>query len=263
MDVDRDLPEPIYEQIQTWMRSQIESGAWPEHYKLTAENELAEELGVNRGTLRKAIGGLINEGLLIRAHGKGTFVAPSRLEQPLAESFVTFSEGLITRGIPFTTSVMVAEIRSVSPATASLLGLSRYIQPKAYYLERVRFVRNKPIILLKNHVVHKYAPGIEALDFSEERLFSVLEQRYQLAIDWANRTFEATRAGEEIAAHLGLAEGDPVMYVQQVSYLKDGTAVELSDLWLRGDHFRLSAQVKRDRKESSLRELLVGVDEGA
>lgn len=263
MDVDRDLPEPIYEQIQAWMRSQIASGAWPDHYKLTAESDLAEELGVNRGTLRKAIGGLINEGLLVRAHGKGTFVAPSRLEQPLAESFVTFSEGLISRGIPFTTTVISADIRPVTPATASLLGLSKYAEPKAYYLERVRHVRDKPIILLKNHVVHKHTPGIDALDFAEERLFSVLEQKYNLAIDWANRTFEATTANSGTAGHLDLAEGDPVMYVQQVSYLKDGTPIELSDLWLRGDHFRLSAQVKRDRAESSLRELLVGVQEGA
>jgi DNA-binding GntR family transcriptional regulator len=54
----RDRPETLYEQIQEWMRGQIETGAWPEHYKLTAEDELSQKLAVNRGTLRKAISGV-------------------------------------------------------------------------------------------------------------------------------------------------------------------------------------------------------------
>ena len=52
--IDRTRPEPIYRQIRDWMRQQITSGLWPEHYKLKPETELIEDLGVSRGTLRKA-----------------------------------------------------------------------------------------------------------------------------------------------------------------------------------------------------------------
>jgi DNA-binding GntR family transcriptional regulator len=260
MDLDRTKPEPLYEQIQAWMREKILDGSWPEHYKLPAENDLAEEMGVNRGTLRKAVGELIDEGLLVRVHGKGTFVASQRLEQPLAESFVTFSEGLIGRGIPFRTTVIAQTVCVPDPTTASLLNLTKGAW--AFYLERVRFIHEKPIILLRNHVVYERCPGIEHLDFTHERLFDVLERQYNLPIDWGQRTFEAQLATPEVAAHLGMAEGDAIMYVEQVSYLKSSLPVELSNLWIRGDHFRLSAQVQRNRATDGLRELLVGLEGG-
>lgn len=260
VQLSRERPETLYEQIQAWMRERIASGTWPEHYKLTAEEELSQSLSVNRGTLRKAIGGLIEEGLLIRVHGKGTFVASKQLEQPLPESFVTFSEGLIGRGIPFDTVVKVREVRRPDPTSASLLNLSS--DADTFYMERVRYVDDGPVILLHNHVVLSFCPGIDQLDFVSERLFDVLENKFSLVIDWGQRTFEARIARGEVASQLGLEVGDPVMYLQQVSYLGDGTPIELSDIWIRGDTFRLSAQVKRDHLTGDLREVLVGVAEG-
>ncbi|NJL96187.1 MAG: GntR family transcriptional regulator [Anaerolineae bacterium] len=75
------------------MRQQILSGTWPEHFKLQSEIDLAHELQVNRGTIRNAINALLEAGLLIRKHGKGTFVTGQVLEQPLASSLVTFLKG--------------------------------------------------------------------------------------------------------------------------------------------------------------------------
>ncbi|PZN11450.1 MAG: GntR family transcriptional regulator, partial [Bacillota bacterium] len=62
---------------------------------------------------------------------------------------------------------------------------------------------------------------------------------------WGHRTFEALAADDRRAEYLDLPPGAPVFYIQQVVYLADGTAVEYSDVWLRGDRFRLSAVVRR------------------
>ena len=88
-------PVPVYQQIRDWMYDQIASNAWPEHYKLLAETDLADTLEVSRGTVRKAISELIADGLLVQIHGRGTFVSSNRLEQPLADRLVTFSEDLL------------------------------------------------------------------------------------------------------------------------------------------------------------------------
>src|SRR5664279_3850747 len=106
LTLNRTSPVPIYQQIVNWMRSQIAEGVWPEHFQLRSEIDLAQELGVNRGTLRNAIETLVDERLLIRIHGKGTYVAARVLEQPLAESLTTFSESLIDQNIPFKTQVL-------------------------------------------------------------------------------------------------------------------------------------------------------------
>jgi DNA-binding GntR family transcriptional regulator len=248
--VDRLSPIPIYQQIVNWMREQISSGKWPEHFQLRSEIDLAQELGVNRGTLRNAIETLIGEGLLIRIHGKGTFVAAKVLEQPLAESLTTFSESLIHQNIPFETEVLERRVLIPDSLISTLLALDNDMP--VFYLKRVRRVNDKPIIFLKNYVNYSACPGIETVDFVENRLFDVLEKRYDLRIAWGRRYFEARIADEEIAALLEIKSGDPVMYAQQIVSLDDSTPLEMSDIWINAQHFRVSAIVKRDRDGQSL-----------
>src|SRR6185503_12643731 len=133
--IDRSVPVLVYQQIVSWMREQIDSGRWPEHYQLKSEIELSAELGVSRGTLRKAISDLIEEGLLIRLHGRGTFVASQTLEQPLADHLISFSEDLIRKGLSCDTRVLEQKLVQPSQEIASLLGLSG--KEKVFFLDRV------------------------------------------------------------------------------------------------------------------------------
>src|SRR5690606_34194261 len=141
---DRASPVPIFQQIIQWMRQEIATGTWPEHYQLKSEIDLARDLEVNRGTLRNAIESLVEEGLLIRIHGKGTFVASRTLEQPLAESLTTFSESLISQNIPFKTQVIEQRVIEPSQLVTSMLSLET--GDEVFFLKRVRFVNDKPII---------------------------------------------------------------------------------------------------------------------
>ena len=243
-DLVRTGPTPIFEQIKTWMRLQIQQGVWPEHFKLKSETDLAAAWGVSRGTVRKAITELIREGLLVRIHGRGTFVASARLEQPLAERLVAFSEDLISKGISFETEVLDCSVVQAPPKVASLLNITTDSQ--VLLLKRVRSVADTPLILLHNYVVYDLCPGIEQVDFSKYRLFETLEEKSGLVLDWGRRYFEAQAASPAVADLLGISVCDPIMSLEQVVYLNDGTPVELSDVWLRGDRFRLSATVRRD-----------------
>lgn len=242
--INRDTPAPIYRQISAWLTQQISSGAWPEHYKLKSEIELASQLGVNRGTLRKAIEELIAQEQLVRIHGRGTFVASKMLEQPLAERLVAVSELLEEKGIQFETRVLEQSITAAPARIASLLGMSE--ASPLFCLRRVRCVRNAPMIVLHNYVVPKECPGIAGLDFERYGLFHALENCYNLQLDWGRRTFQAQSASDEVAALLEIAARDPVMYLEQLVYQKNGEPLELSEAWIRGDRFRLSATLKRD-----------------
>lgn len=242
--LERAGPTPIYQQIQEWLWQQITHGIWPEHYKLKSEADLAGELGVSRGTVRKAIAELITEGMLVRIHGRGTFVASRTLEQPLAERLVAFSEDLIDKGVPFETHVLEQVILRPSDRIASMLSVPS--GGAVFFLKRVRTVGQVPLILLHNYVVHERCAGIEQVDFTQYRLFQALEELFGLELDWGRRTFQAQTADKETVRLLKISESDPVMYMEQVVYLSNGSPIELSDLWLRGDRYRLSATVKRD-----------------
>ena len=119
--LDRTGPTPLHAQIKDWIKGQIESGAWPPRFKLKAEVDLAAELNVSRGTVRKAIADLIAEGLLTQTHGRGTFVSPHVVEQPLADRLVTFSEDLISKGIPFETKVLEQAVVQAQGRVAAML----------------------------------------------------------------------------------------------------------------------------------------------
>ena len=251
--IDRTSPVPIYQQIQTWMREQIVSEAWPEHYQLMAEDDLAYELGVNRGTLRNAIKALIDEGYLVRIHGKGTFVARRVVEQSLAQTLTTFSEGLMSQNIPFTTRVVEQRLMLPDEQVAALLDLSEGEQ--VFFLERVRAVKGQPTIYLHNYVVARLCPGIEQYDFSERRLFDVMEHDFKLSIAWGRRSFEARPADERVAAALQIAPGAAVMYARQITFSAQDVALELSDMWIDGSNFRLSALVRRGKHTGHLHEV--------
>lgn len=236
-------PVPIYLQIKEWMHFQIASGSWPPAHKLKAESDLAVEWDVSRGTVRKAMAELAKEGLLVRTHGRGTFVADDVLEQPLADRMVTFSEDLISKGIPFQTLVLEQKVIQATGRIATSLSLPQ--GTKVFALKRIRYVNEKPLILLHNYVVHDRCHDIEDVDFSHHRLFEALEQHCGLKLERGHRTFQAQMASRDVADVLSISDRDPVMHIEQVTYLNDGSLVEFSDLWLRGDQFRLSAVVKR------------------
>jgi len=243
-NIDRSRPEPIYQQIREWMRQQIASGQWPEHYRLKSELDLVAELGVNRGTVRKAIADLIAEGLLVTIHGRGTFVVSQKLEQPLAENLIAISEDLIHKGIPFETQVLEQTVVPASQRVAALLSVPP--ETRIFMLRRVRSVQHEPFTLIHNYLLYDRLPHIETMDFTRQRLFDTLEKQFNLPLSWGQRTFQAQVATDDIARLLHISPCDPVMYIEQVTYLRDGSPIELSDVWLRGDQVRLSALVKRD-----------------
>ena len=246
-EIERSGPKLIYQQIVDWMCLQITSGNWPEHYRLRAELELASDLSVSRGTIRKAIDQLTKEGLLLTIHGRGTFVASATIEQPLAEKLVGFSEALTNRNIPFITQVIEQKLIFPPQRIASLLSVA--LTTPVLLLKRVRLVRQQPIVLLVNYLDTAHCPDIERVDFEKFRLFEILENRYRLELGWGQRTFQAQAADETVATLLNIPACDPVMYMEQLLYLSNAAPIEFSTIWFKGSSFRLSAMVNREPRK--------------
>lgn len=242
--LDRNSPVPVYRQLAAWFREKISNQEWKTNFKLDSEIELADQLDLSRGTVRKAVEELISEGLLIRSHGRGTFVSDAEsIGQTLATELVGTSEELIKKGIDFETIVLTQRV--VIPQNRIAQHLSLLPEKRVLFLERVRKVQNQPIIYLHNYVNYQYCIGIEKIDFSKKRLFEALENEYHLSLSWGRRTFESRLCPKIIAERLGIETGSAVMYLEQIVYLADGTPIEISDVWFRGDRFKLSIDLKR------------------
>ncbi|MEV7289357.1 GntR family transcriptional regulator [Streptomyces sp. NPDC093252] len=242
-DIKRDVPTAIHAQISEHIRLRIASGEWPAHYRLKSEPELADEFGVSRGTLRRALTTLIEEGLLRQVRGRGTFVTSTTIEPAIAQKLSTLSEDFASQGVVTTTSVRECSLIVPPQPVAALLDVGPGI--RVLRLVRVRSTAEGPVALLFNFVRTDLAPGIEQTDFTTSSLFGVLEGTYGLKIATARRTFSAEAATPEVAEALALTGGAPVQYLQQVTYLADDRPVEYSDVWIHSGRLRVTSLLLR------------------
>lgn len=239
----RDTVQSLHSQISDRIRLKIASGEWPPNYRLPSEPDFASDLGVSRGTLRRALRSLIDEGMLKQVHGRGTFVTSTVIEPAIAQKLSSLYEDLAGQGIEATTEVLRAELIDAPRPIALLLDVAP--GQRVLRLARRRSTSSGWLALLDNYVRTDLTPGIEDIDFSANSLFATLEQRYGLKISSGRRTFSAEAATGRVAEQLGLDPGTPVQYLEQVTYLADGRPIEYSDVWINSRLLRVTSLLSR------------------
>ncbi|KAB7745479.1 UTRA domain-containing protein [Nostocoides sp. F2B08] len=241
--LDPTAPCTLHSQISQWLRERITTGDWPEHYRLPAEPDLASQLGVSRGTLRRAVRTLVGEGLLVQTRGRGTFVATTVVEPPLAQRLTTLSEALVDAGHPLTTTVIGQEVTEPPAPVAALLEIDG---PRSVLrLERVRHLDGTAVARLVNYVRLDLAAAIEHVDFAAHTLFAALEHTCGVTITSARRRFDAVTAGDTTAALLGISPLTPLLHLEQLTFTTDEVPLEFSDVWLRADRLRVTSHLTR------------------
>ncbi|WP_198004770.1 GntR family transcriptional regulator [Rubrobacter xylanophilus] len=252
--IDRADPTPLYKQIAEVIRQRVRSGQWPRHYKLKAEDKLAAEFGVSRGTLRQALQSLVEEGLLTQVQGRGTFVSAPSGDLPLAQRLVTMYEILAASGRDFVTEVLEQKIVRGPDKIRTLLDLPE--DEQLFYIHRRRLVEGEPLVVMENYVRITLCPELAKVDFTSVPLFNAIENRCGLEIGWGQRAFAATTAGTK-AELLRTEASEPVLYLEQVSYLANGEPFEYSDVWVRGGKLRITTVLSR-ATPNQMRELKPG-----
>jgi DNA-binding GntR family transcriptional regulator len=241
---DKAHPEPLWRQVAGAMRENISSRRWPEHHKLTAEEDLASELDISRGTLRRALGALVDEGLLVQIQGRGTFVTAKSTDLPLAQRLVSLHELLALSEKETTTEVVSREVTQGSDVVRDALGVAE--GERVLWLRRRMLVDGEVFVLLDNYVRHALCAGIEERDFASVALFAAIEE-CGLQIGWGRRNFSA-RAAKTIGPQSTLLTPDPnepILYLEQTTHLVDDRPIEYSDVWIRGDKLRVTTVLHR------------------
>lgn len=240
----RDGADPLHVQIERALRERIVTGRWSAHRRLPPEPELAARLGVNRGTLRRALAALIAQGLLIAHRGRGTFVAPRAGDPSIAQRFHSLSEDLTAQGFSFTREVRSVTSGRLPLAVATVLGAAP--STPGLRLERVFAAADGPLAYLVNYVRADDCPSIGEIDFARVSLFDALTTTCGITIDHGRRTISAQVASVEVAAALNITPGAAVLYLEQVSFTDRGSAVEYSDVWLNSRRVTITAYLERD-----------------
>jgi len=241
--IDRASVVPIYQQIGNWMTSQITTGQWQPNFKLPSEIELAESLGVSRGSLRKAIGILIQDGLLVQVHGKGTFVSPNIFEQSWAGRLSTVSDELRIKNVPYSTETLVKQFLPAPEKVAHALDLP--VGENMFFLKRLRRVDGKPVVLHESYFAADRFSTLMDVDFNANPLMETVEQIFDITPYWADHTIAVVRSGAGIAEHLEIIVGDPVLFNDVIVYDNENQKINYGRSYFHADRFRLKTIVRR------------------
>ena len=233
--LDASHPQPLYQQLQKAIRDAIEARALSRDEALPAERDIASELAVSRITVRKALEGLVSEGLLTRRQGAGTFVA-GRVEKNFAK-LTSFTEDMKARGSRPHSQWLSRTSGAVTPEESMMLGLS----PGAgvFRFTRIRFADDQPMALEYSTIPAVYLPSERAVS---ESLYEALGR----AGHRPTRALQRLRAvlfTKDQAEILGVKTHDAGLFIERRGFLRTGEAVEVTKSYYRGDAYDFIAEL--------------------
>ena len=232
----RDSAVPLYVQLEEILRAKIAAGEWQANQRVPSENELNQTYGLSRMTARGVLTALVNDGVLFRVPGKGTFLAPVKISA-ISPAYRGVREQLESMG--YETSTEVLSVRLERPSTKVRERLRLDAGQDVYAIHRLRSVQNEPISLHHSLVPAPLAPGLDGYDAGTEQLCVILEKHYGLAMKQVEETLEASSASVAEAGHLTMRTGQPVLLLEDTISDGRGTAFEYSSIVFRGDKIRL------------------------
>ncbi|GAB2770374.1 GntR family transcriptional regulator [Saccharothrix sp. AJ9571] len=237
-----DGPTPKHAQLREILRHAVEREL-PPGSPIPSERELAERYQVSRLTVRSAIGKLVEEGLLSRVRGKGTFTASRRMELQLY--LMSFTDDMRRRGLEPTTEVLGTTTEVPPAATANALGLAE--GATALRLKRLRRADGIPLAVERGWYHPVKVAGLFDLDLTRSLYAQLAEQ--DIRLDHAWQTVWAESADKETARLLGIRTGSPLLVFRRVSSMA-GAPVEDMTSWYRGDHYQVTMQLDRSSPDS-------------
>jgi GntR family transcriptional regulator len=226
---------PLYLQLARSLREHISSGGIDPGSALPSERDLSEMAGLSRVTVRKGIEQLIEEGVLIRRQGSGTFVA-RRIEAPGAK-LSSFSDDTRSRGED--PGVVWIYKSYAQPTEEEAAALDVSLTAKVARLGRVRLAGGEPLAIEHAVIPAIFMPDLESLGDS---LYQALEKHGFRPTSGTQRV-RASLATPTEAGILSVAQNSEVLRIDRRTRVPDGRIVEFTRSVYRGDRYEFVTEL--------------------
>ncbi len=239
LDVDRRSPIPVYIQISDAIRARIQSGKLPPDSVLPPSEQICEELGITRMTLRQAYAVLAREGLVDAQRGRGTFVRRSRMERTLGQ-MVGFSEEMRAWGKKPTSKTLAFERAGPSEPAREFLG-----EETVYRMERLRLADAIPMAIEEVEIPVSHCPDLEDFDLEKRSLYEVLDEVYHLRLVRCEQIVSASLPTARQRKLLDIGTNVALLNVTRRSFTKSDQAASYGVTRYRGDLYTASVHGER------------------
>ena len=248
-------PVPLYYRISTALEASIRSGKLAPGARVPGERELAQEYGVSPITARAAMRMLLDQNLIVRYPGRGTFV----------------TDWNTTKGV-WGLDSMEALLNISSKARLTLVGWNRVATPawvddfvpgafdrRCLQVQLVRRSDNVPFLITNAYYPADIEAQLRKTDFTRPEVrnrlaISIVEEKCGLAVSEVRQSMSAELADAPTANHLGLRRGAPILTVVRENYTQQGKLIQLAKSYYRTDRYRFVvnlSQVDASRKNRS------------
>ena len=240
--VDPNNPIPKYLQISEWLRESILLGRYKPGEKLPSEIALTKMCGVNRNTLRQAIGELTAQGMLRKVKGLGTFVTapePVAMRHKL-NRISSFSHEMSRAGIKESTKLLgkTYEIPPAQVADSLALGQDQ----KVIAIRRLRTGDNLPLIYEETYLPVDIFEGILDMDLTGS-LYDIFNHSFNVKLARCEQTIRAVNLNRKVASLLGLKADGAALYLESVTFNDRNMPIEVLCCYFRGDKYAFEVEL--------------------
>ncbi len=240
---------PKYIQLARILRERIERQRYAPGTQIPTEAELCAEHQVSRITVREAINKLVQEGLLDRRQGKGTYVAHQKLRRNIAKVY-SFSSDMRHMGLVPRSRILAMAVEEADPAVAERMRLPAENR-RVTRIRRVRLANDVPVLVETAMIPEYLCAGLADRNLAEDSLYRILTEEYRLMPHHAEETYEAVILNREDAVLLDRdpRAPQPAFAIQRMTYLETGVPIEFGKSVGRGDLLTLAINMVADKAD--------------
>ena len=221
--LNRNSKIPLYHQLYKLLRAAIIRGEWGPGTMIPPESELCRTYQVSQITVRQALDNLVNDGLIYRQRGRGSFVAQPAIETSLTR-IISFTEDMRQRGFTPGSKVIFSGLVKSDQALSQKLQ----IEPGEMLaqLHRLRFADGEPLSIEKASLVQRFCPDVLQNNYENSSLREALRTKFGIQLVRAKQSIRAQNATPEQAELLAIKPNAALLVIDRVSYSQDELPVE-------------------------------------
>ena len=227
--------QPLYDQLVDILSEKIEYEYRPGDL-MPSERELSERYGLSRTTVRLALQELERLGLVVRQHGRGTFVADRSAHSANLLQSYSFTDQMRAMGrVPLTTILEFSEI-DADKNLAEHMGVT--LGERLFKLKRLRSADGIPMMVEVSYLPLRKFLTLKRPLLDSMPLYEIIESVYHEKIRVAEEEFYASVARPAEAHLLDIPENAPVLDLARTTYNTSNEIIEYTLSVARADQFK-------------------------
>ena len=224
---------PLYQQLYHSLVQKIKQGEWKQGERIPSESQLCELYHVSRVTVRAAVEKLVEEGMLIKRHGKGTYVSIPVFVETMAGG--SFTKSCLQNGVVPRTDVRF--IRTVAATETVARGLSVTVGEPVHQVCRIRYTDDVAAIYEVDYFRGQDDFVLEA-DVIHMPMSEIISQKAGLFAQEFTDQFQVFPADEALSQVFGCSIGTPLLLVQQMVMAEDRQILYYNEQYILSDRYR-------------------------